>query len=220
MALGEKSAGCHHFLKDRAVAIRSFSRPESRLSRERPAMALHRREGGATRLGGHATWRRSWLLLDCTRMGCAGRIVLEARCRPCRRLVSGSRTGAPVQVEVCVRCCSLFRLRVPPYLADIALAQLEARPSGTGVPKLLDLAADAERRHFIAWSSEARLATWEVLRVRGPKGAADALRATSDRCTTHRFLSDPESLGDSADKRRRPAVVEPGQARRVSNCRS
>ena len=59
------------------------------------------------------------------------------------------------------------------YVVDIALAQLPATPRGNpaAVEQLLALAADAERRQWISWSLEARLAAWEVLHARGSSGA-------------------------------------------------
>lgn len=62
------------------------------------------------------------------------------------------------------------------FQVDIALAQLEAVRDSSGVDKLLSLAADAAQRHFIAWSLEARLAAWEVLRARKSGADADAVR--------------------------------------------
>jgi hypothetical protein len=65
------------------------------------------------------------------------------------------------------------------YVVDIALARLgDPVQSDTTVAanKLLALAGDAERRHFVGWALEAKLAAWELLRVRDA-GAADALRA-------------------------------------------
>jgi hypothetical protein len=65
------------------------------------------------------------------------------------------------------------------YVVDIALARLgDPAQSDTtaAADKLLALAGDAERRHFIGWALEAKLAAWESLRVRDA-GAADALRA-------------------------------------------
>ena len=64
-------------------------------------------------------------------------------------------------------------------VGDIALARLagETRNDGAAVEKLLALAADAERRHWVGWSLEAKLAAWELLneRVAG-SAAANALR--------------------------------------------
>ncbi len=63
------------------------------------------------------------------------------------------------------------------YVVDIALARLEdaADKNGNAPQQLLALAADAERRHWLDWSLEAKLAAWELLRTRGATGA-DALR--------------------------------------------
>lgn len=62
------------------------------------------------------------------------------------------------------------------YAVDIALDQLDADRSNTDVRKLLELATDAERRHFVAWSLEARLAAWRILRSRGCGNSAEVLR--------------------------------------------
>jgi hypothetical protein len=53
------------------------------------------------------------------------------------------------------------------------LAQLPATPreNPAAVEQLLALAADAERRQWISWSLEAKLAAWEVLHARGSSGA-------------------------------------------------
>jgi DNA-binding winged helix-turn-helix (wHTH) protein/tetratricopeptide (TPR) repeat protein len=63
------------------------------------------------------------------------------------------------------------------YVVDIALARLaeQGHQDAAAVDKLLALAADAERRFWIGWSLEAKLAAWELLRARDPK-AAGALR--------------------------------------------
>jgi DNA-binding winged helix-turn-helix (wHTH) protein/tetratricopeptide (TPR) repeat protein/TolB-like protein len=49
------------------------------------------------------------------------------------------------------------------YVVDIALAQVGAPTDPATVNKLLALAADAERRQFVPWALEARLAAWRVL---------------------------------------------------------
>jgi DNA-binding winged helix-turn-helix (wHTH) protein/tetratricopeptide (TPR) repeat protein len=66
------------------------------------------------------------------------------------------------------------------YVVDIALAQIGARTDALSVQKLLTLAADAERRQFIPWALEARLAAWRLLQQRG-MGAADALRGEIEK---------------------------------------
>jgi DNA-binding winged helix-turn-helix (wHTH) protein/tetratricopeptide (TPR) repeat protein len=68
------------------------------------------------------------------------------------------------------------------YVVDIALAQVAAatQTDGAALDKLLALATDAERRHFMTWTLEARLAAWRLMRMKG-MGASDALRAEVDR---------------------------------------
>lgn len=63
---------------------------------------------------------------------------------------------------------------------DIALARLagETHKDGAAVEKLMSLAADAERRHWLGWSLEAKLAAWELLHAQDAGSAtAKALRA-------------------------------------------
>ena len=61
-------------------------------------------------------------------------------------------------------------------VVDIAMARLDdasqAGPSSS--ERLLTLAADAERRHWMGWALEAKLAAWQLLRARHA-GAAQAL---------------------------------------------
>jgi len=73
------------------------------------------------------------------------------------------------------------------YVVDIALAQVAAatHTDGAALDKLLALATDAERRRFMAWTLEARLAAWRLMRMRG-MGASDALHAEVDR-TARRY---------------------------------
>jgi DNA-binding winged helix-turn-helix (wHTH) protein/tetratricopeptide (TPR) repeat protein len=70
------------------------------------------------------------------------------------------------------------------YFVDIALAQLAADPRQPGnmfappadsIGRLRDLAADAERRQWIAWSLEAKLAEWQALKTRGDEHNATLL---------------------------------------------
>jgi DNA-binding winged helix-turn-helix (wHTH) protein/tetratricopeptide (TPR) repeat protein len=58
------------------------------------------------------------------------------------------------------------------FFVDIALAQVDARQNRTGVGHLLELANDAEQRHFIAWAAEARLAALQVMQDRGEGSAS------------------------------------------------
>jgi DNA-binding winged helix-turn-helix (wHTH) protein/Tfp pilus assembly protein PilF/TolB-like protein len=71
------------------------------------------------------------------------------------------------------------------YMVDIALARLgdpAHADAAAAASKLLALAADAEQRQFLAWSLEAKLAAWELLRASGTgSAAAQALRAQIER---------------------------------------
>jgi tetratricopeptide (TPR) repeat protein len=62
------------------------------------------------------------------------------------------------------------------YVVDIAMARLDdASHSGPSSPeRLLALAADAERRQWMGWALEAKLAAWQLLRARHA-GEAQAL---------------------------------------------
>ncbi len=63
------------------------------------------------------------------------------------------------------------------FFVDIPLAEVAARQNGAGVGQLLEIADDAERRHFIAWAVEARLAALNVMQGRDEGTAsAQALR--------------------------------------------
>ncbi len=65
------------------------------------------------------------------------------------------------------------------FFVDIALAQLASgTPRRTdAIARLRDLAADAERRQWLAWSLEAKLAEWQLLKAAGNAAAATRLRA-------------------------------------------
>jgi hypothetical protein len=64
------------------------------------------------------------------------------------------------------------------YEVDIALARLSGSSHGDpgAVAALLELAADAERRRFLSWSLEAKLAAWQLLESQGLSARASALR--------------------------------------------
>ncbi|MBS0388606.1 MAG: hypothetical protein JSR15_08995, partial [Proteobacteria bacterium] len=67
------------------------------------------------------------------------------------------------------------------YVVDISLALLAGltRSDASAAQKLLALAADASRRHWLAWSLEAKIDAWELLSARGDSAAAP-LRADID----------------------------------------
>ena len=75
------------------------------------------------------------------------------------------------------------------YLVDIVLARLgdAARPDPESADRLLALAADAERRHWLGWSLEAKLAAWELLRARNADGARALRRDIEDTARRHGF---------------------------------
>lgn len=64
------------------------------------------------------------------------------------------------------------------YFVDIALAQLAvgSEERSAALTRLRELAIDAQRRHFLAWSLEAKLAEWQILRSQGDAAAAARLR--------------------------------------------
>ena len=65
------------------------------------------------------------------------------------------------------------------YTVDIALARLATggQQRGEAIAKLRELAADAERRHWITWSFEARLAEWQLLHSGSDVASAARARA-------------------------------------------
>jgi hypothetical protein len=88
------------------------------------------------------------------------------------------------------------------YVVDIALALLAGR-SGTdksAVQNLMVLSADAGRRHWLAWSLEAKLAAWELLNSRGAAAAAALRTDIDDAARAHGF-------GRVRKLLRRPAAV-------------
>ncbi len=66
------------------------------------------------------------------------------------------------------------------YYVDIALAQFDGAAHGDAAAHLHALALDAERRHFMSWSLEAKLAQWRVLTAHGSPEALP-LRAELER---------------------------------------
>jgi hypothetical protein len=64
-------------------------------------------------------------------------------------------------------------------MVDIALARLTSgsQQRADAEAKLQELAEDAERRHWLSWSLEARLAQWQLLMLDGNATAAARLRS-------------------------------------------
>ncbi|HEV2285993.1 MAG TPA: tetratricopeptide repeat protein, partial [Steroidobacteraceae bacterium] len=72
------------------------------------------------------------------------------------------------------------------YMVDIALARIgnAGRADPQSSERLLALAADAERRHWLGWSLEAKLAAWELLRAQRAD-SAPALRREIESTARH-----------------------------------
>jgi tetratricopeptide (TPR) repeat protein len=64
------------------------------------------------------------------------------------------------------------------YLVDIALARLASggQQRSEALTKLRELASDAQHRHWIGWSLEAKLAEWQILKSEGNEAAASRAR--------------------------------------------
>jgi hypothetical protein len=89
------------------------------------------------------------------------------------------------------------------YVVDIALARLPTatHPSEAAPDRLLALAADAERRQWLGWSLEAKLAAWELLYASGV-GGAEPLRREIEKTARHhgfgrilKLLQDSDGAG-------------------------
>ena len=75
------------------------------------------------------------------------------------------------------------------YVVDIALARLDdgSHSGPSSAEQLLVLAADAERRHWTAWALEAKLAAWELMRVRHAGEAQALYRDVHETAQRHGF---------------------------------
>jgi len=75
------------------------------------------------------------------------------------------------------------------YVVDIALARIGdgAHTDPKSTERLLALAADAERRIWLGWSLEAKLAAWELLRERHAEGAPALHRDIETTARRHGF---------------------------------
>jgi tetratricopeptide (TPR) repeat protein len=68
------------------------------------------------------------------------------------------------------------------YLVDIALAKLaDGNQRGAAVNKLRELAGDAERRRWIGWSLESKLAEWQILTSEGDKPDSSQTRVELEK---------------------------------------
>ena len=75
-------------------------------------------------------------------------------------------------------------------MVDIALARLPSPGSTDGTSaadQLLSLAADAERRQFLGWALEAKLAAWELMRGKRANAAASLRTQIEKSARQHGF---------------------------------
>jgi tetratricopeptide (TPR) repeat protein len=81
------------------------------------------------------------------------------------------------------------------FVVDIALARLASGPrqSAEAARTLEQLAVDAEQRHWMSWTLEARLAQWQMLNQEGDTAAAAELKKTVE--TTARKFGFKRVLG-------------------------
>lgn len=63
------------------------------------------------------------------------------------------------------------------YFVDIAVAQLAANTPRDAIARLTALSADAERRHWLGWSLEAKLAAWQLAAAHSERTVAERLKA-------------------------------------------
>lgn len=75
------------------------------------------------------------------------------------------------------------------YFVDIAMARLaaDAHSGPSSAEQLLALAADAERRHWMGWALEAKLAAWQLLRARHAERAQALYREIDETARRHGF---------------------------------
>jgi len=75
------------------------------------------------------------------------------------------------------------------YFVDIVLARIgdASHPDAQSSDRLLALAADAERRHWLVWSLEAKLAAWELLHAQHAASAPALRRDIESTARSHGF---------------------------------
>ncbi len=75
------------------------------------------------------------------------------------------------------------------YMVDIAMARIggAAGTDPKSTQRLLTLAADAEHRHWLGWSLEAKLAAWQLLHARHADGALLLRRDIENTARRHGF---------------------------------
>jgi DNA-binding winged helix-turn-helix (wHTH) protein/tetratricopeptide (TPR) repeat protein len=85
----------------------------------------------------------------------------------------GDATGRDRALERARTLRQSMTSRQEVYVVDIAMARLSnaSHADPKAADRLLALAADAEQRHWLGWSLEAKLAAWELLRAQQADGA-------------------------------------------------
>ncbi|MEO7325915.1 MAG: tetratricopeptide repeat protein [Dokdonella sp.] len=75
------------------------------------------------------------------------------------------------------------------FMVDIALARLhgDSAQRDVALNALRDLAADAEKRHWITWSLESRLVLWQLLEEKHDSSAQTLLHALKAEARAHGF---------------------------------
>ena len=75
------------------------------------------------------------------------------------------------------------------YVVDIAMARLDdtSQHGPSPADRLLNLAADAERRHWMGWALEAKLAAWQLLRARHADRAQALYQDIDETARQHGF---------------------------------
>ncbi len=83
------------------------------------------------------------------------------------------------------------------YVVDIAMARIgdAAHADPKSAERLLALAADAEHRHWLGWSLEAKLAAWELLRAAAGRQRAGITPRHREHRAAPRLRPDPDAPG-------------------------
>jgi tetratricopeptide (TPR) repeat protein len=118
-----------------------------------------------------------------------GEADAQAMLALCEEVLGNSRGGDQALSRAQTLRASITS-RQEVYMVDIAVARLGAKQRSDGanaVGRLLALAADAERRHFIGWSLEAKLAAWEIQSRQLGDGSSSLRNELSDTARRHGF---------------------------------
>ncbi|MDE2136597.1 MAG: winged helix-turn-helix domain-containing protein [Gammaproteobacteria bacterium] len=139
-------------------------------------------EGRCAAAREHAQQARRGFAAAEERTGEAGAEALLALCAQ----TLGDRAARDQALERARTLRRSMTSRQEVYMVDIALARIgnAGRADAQSSERLLALAADAERRHWLGWSLEAKLAAWELLRAQRAD-SAPALRREIESTARH-----------------------------------